>query len=120
VSGSETRAAGRASDRRSDRDFGAAPYALLLLAEGDDVAIAVRDLEPGPHRTSNGQTLGVTEPVELGHKIAVRNLALGEHVVRHGMVIGSATAPIEPGAWVHTHNLASNYIVTFAHRGGER
>lgn len=106
----------RASDRHSE----AAPYALLLLADGDDVAIAVRDLEAGPHRSSDGQTLEVVQSVELGHKIAVRKLALGEHVVRYGMVIGSAIAPIEPGAWVHTHNLASNYIVTYAHRGGER
>ncbi|MBO3751039.1 UxaA family hydrolase [Streptosporangiaceae bacterium NEAU-GS5] len=96
------------------------PYALLVLADEDDVAIAVRDLEPGPHRTSNGRTLEITEPVALGHKIALRSLAQGEHVVRFGMVIGSATVPVEPGSWVHTHNLASNYIVTFAHRGGEQ
>ena len=28
--------------------------------------------------------------------------------------------PIPAGAWVHVHNLASDYIATFAHRGGNR
>jgi hypothetical protein len=35
------------------------------------------------------------------------------------MPIGSATRPIAAGAWVHTHNLASDYIRTFDHRGGD-
>jgi altronate dehydratase small subunit len=96
------------------------PYSLLLLDQGDDVLIAVRDLAPGPQRTSDGRTVVVTESVRLGHKIAARDVAVGEHVVRCGMAIGSATAPIRTGAWVHTHNLASDYIVTYAHRGGER
>ena len=93
---------------------------LLLLAEGDDVLIAVRDLEPGAHRASNGSTVVVGEAVALGHKVAARAIEAGEKVVRLGMPIGSATRPIAAGAWVHTHNLASDYLPTFAHRGGAR
>lgn len=95
------------------------PYDLLLLAAGDDVAVAVRDLAAGPWRTSDGRVLETSGPVRLGHKVAVRALAAGEHVVRSGMSIGSATTPVAAGDWVHTHNLRSDYIVTFAHRGGE-
>ncbi len=94
--------------------------ALILLADGDDVLIAVRDLEAGTHRTSTGGTAVVREPVRLGHKVAARDLAKGERVVRAGMSIGSATSAVLAGEWVHTHNLVSDYIVTFAHRGGER
>jgi altronate dehydratase small subunit len=97
-----------------------AAYALLLLAEGDDVLVAVRDLETGAHRTSTGQTLVVGDAIGLGHKVAVRDIAAGERVVRCGMPIGSATAPIPAGDWVHTHNLASDYLPTLAHRGGAR
>ena len=96
-----------------------ATYGLLVLAVGDDVAVAVRDLTPGPHRTSDGRTLELAGPVALGHKVAVRDVAPGEHVVRFGMSIGSATTAVVAGAWVHTHNLQSDYIATFAHRGGE-
>ena len=93
---------------------------LILLAEGDDVLVAARDLDAGIHRTSTGGTALVRKPVRLGHKVAARDIAKGERVVRAGMSIGSATSAIPAGAWVHTHNLASDYIVTFAHRGGER
>ena len=93
---------------------------LILLAAGDDVLVAARDLDPGIHQTSAGGTALVRKPVRLGHKVAARDIAKGERVVRAGMSIGSATSAILAGAWVHTHNLASDYIVTFAHRGGER
>jgi hypothetical protein len=93
---------------------------LLLLADGDDVLIATCDLRPGRHLTSSGQDFLVTEPVRLGHKVAVRTIAAGASVVRCGVPIGSASADIERGAWVHTHNLRSDYLATFAHRGGQR
>jgi hypothetical protein len=95
------------------------PYDLLLLAPGDDVAVAVRDLAAGQWRTSDGRVLRTTVPIALGHKVAVRDIAPAEHVVRSGMSIGSATAPVSAGDWVHVHNLASDYIVTFADRGGQ-
>ncbi len=93
---------------------------LLQLADGDDVVIAARDLGAGVHRTSAGDLVTVREPVRLGHKVAARDVARGEHVVRAGMSIGSATTAIHAGDWVHIHNLASDYIATFALRGGER
>jgi hypothetical protein len=93
---------------------------LLLLVEGDDVLIATCDLEPGPHWSSAGEELVVTQPVQLGHKVAARAISAGDRIRRCGVPIGSATVDIAPGAWVHTHNLASDYLVTFAHRGGER
>ncbi len=94
--------------------------ALLLLAEGDSVLIAVADLDAGPHLTSTGATVMLTGPVALGHKVAARPIPAAEPVVRCGMPIGSATEPIPAGDWVHVHNLASDYIATFAHRGGNR
>jgi hypothetical protein len=44
----------------------------------------------------------------------------GQQVLRCGVPIGSMSARVEAGAWVHTHNLRSDYIATFAHRGGVR
>jgi len=93
---------------------------LLLLADGDDVLIAAGDLLPGPQLTSSCEEILVTEPVPLGHKVAARTIAAGAAVVRCGVPIGAATMDIERGAWVHTHNLRSDYLATFAHRGGQR
>ena len=93
---------------------------LLLLAEDDDVLIAVRDLEPGIHSTSNGDQVMVTEPIGLGHKVAARAIPIGQAVRRCGVPIGLTTAAVGLGSWVHTHNLASGYLATFARRGGQR
>ncbi len=46
--------------------------------------------------------------------------AAGDLVVRAGMEIGEATERVPSGAWVHTHNLHSDYIRTYDHRGGGR
>jgi hypothetical protein len=92
---------------------------LLRLAEGDNVYIAAATLRPGDVLRIDGRELPITETVELGHKVAALAIEAGEKIVRCGMPIGSATRPIAAGAWVHTHNLTSDYIRTFGHRGGD-
>lgn len=92
---------------------------LIRLATADNVLIATRDLRPGTWSTASGEVVCLRSTVPLGHKVASQALDPGDKVVRYTMAIGSATAPIDVGDWVHTHNLASDYIQTFAHRGGE-
>ena len=92
---------------------------LIRLAATDNVLIATRDLPPGHSATSSGEVVGLTSPVPLGHKVASRSIERGDKVVRYAMAIGSATEAIAAGDWVHTHNVVSDYIQTFAHRGGE-
>lgn len=41
------------------------------------------------------------------HKVALKAIATGEPVQRYGQTIGMATADIEPGDHVHSHNLTS-------------
>ncbi|MER6509858.1 altronate dehydratase family protein [Nonomuraea sp. NPDC001636] len=74
---------------------------LLRLREGDDVAVALRDLRAGERLGG----LIVAEEVPRGHKVALRALRAGEPVLKYGQHIGVASAGITPGAHVHTHNL---------------
>lgn len=46
--------------------------------------------------------------IPAGHKIALEPIKKGEFVVKYGEVIGRATQDIQPGQWVHTHNLKSH------------
>lgn len=91
---------------------------LLRLAAGDNVYIATADLGPGDVATTTGEIVVVVAAVQLGHKVAARDIPPGAQVVRCGMPIGRATIPIDTGQWVHTHNLRSDYIATLDHRGG--
>ena len=52
--------------------------------------------------------IGALENIARGHKIALRDLAVNEAVIKFGVRIGHATQPIRRGAWVHLHNLASD------------
>ena len=54
----------------------------------------------------------------LGHKVATRAIAAGEKVVKYGAPIGSAMRAIAQGEHVHTHNLRSDYLPTFARGEG--
>ena len=51
------------------------------------------------------ENLVLGEPVRMGHKIALVEIAPGQPVIKYGQIIGFASRPIAPGQWVHTHNV---------------
>ena len=80
---------------------------LLMLAPGDDIAVALDDLAPGERVDSPAgqQPLTVRGRVPRGHKIALREVAAGAPVRKYGQIIGIAAVPISAGEHVHTQNL---------------
>jgi altronate hydrolase len=73
----------------------------------DDVAVAVDALEPADIVSVGDGQLEVRDAVPAGHKIALRAIPLGDPVRKYGWPIGRATLAIEPGQWVHSHNLGT-------------
>ena len=49
----------------------------------------------------------------LGHKLARRDIAAGEKIVKYDAPIGSATAAIRAGEHAHVHNIKSDYTPTY-------
>lgn len=76
----------------------------------DNVATMIADAAAGPVELAGaGQgNINVSEQIAHGHKIAVRDIAANEAVIKYGVRIGRATQAIPRGAWVHLHNLASD------------
>ena len=88
----------------------------IALDPTDDVAVALRDVAPGPVRVRQGEQMRevmLGAAIALGHKFALRALAAGDTVRKYGQPIGAARASIAPGEHVHVHNLRSL-------RGGRR
>ena len=83
----------------------------ILLNPADQVVVALRDLHRGISVIVSGSNVILVEDIEFGHKIAIRPILAGEHVLKYGLPIGSATRDILPGEHVHTHNLQSDYAV---------
>jgi len=79
----------------------------------DNVATLLQDAPVGPILI-NGESpceIVLIEPILAGHKTAIVPIPAGGSVIKYGCPIGYATSAIAPGAWVHLHNLASNYDV---------
>lgn len=87
---------------------------LVLLAPEDNCVVAACALAPGDVVEIDGAGFAVARALTIGHKLARRALAAGDKVIKYGASIGHATAAIPPGAHIHTHNLASDYIQTRA------
>jgi len=77
---------------------------FIHIHPNDNVAVALRTIPAGTVFE------GITAAVEIpqGHKMALKPLSEGEHVIKYGFSIGHAVAPITPGDWVHTHNMKTN------------
>jgi (2R)-sulfolactate sulfo-lyase subunit alpha len=86
----------------------------LVHARDDWVAVATEDISNGEEFAAvdmddghKSRTISSKEAILLGHKIALKHIAKGEHVIEYGEVIGMATKDIDQGQHVHTHNLKS-------------
>jgi len=86
---------------------------ILLHEATDDVGVAAMDLHAGAEVeavTLEGAAVVMLTPVEdipLGHKMAMRSLPAGKHIVEYGRPIGYASADIPAGGHVHVHNIKS-------------
>ena len=78
---------------------------IIRINENDTVAVAVRELAVGEQLVLETGTVTVKETIPAGHKVALRDIAQGEPVVKYGYPIGYAKQPVECGTWIHTHNL---------------
>jgi hypothetical protein len=93
---------------------------LLLLNASDNVLVACETLAAGASLVIDGSTVTLNEAVELGHKVARLDLPEGTKVSKYGALIGSTTAMVKCGQWLHTHNMRSDYIPTYGHDVGDQ
>lgn len=56
-------------------------------------------------KRGNREFVTVHSDIPYGHKIAVKEIRKGEHIVKYGETIGEAACDIKKGDYVHVHNL---------------
>jgi hypothetical protein len=84
---------------------------MIILDDGDNVGVALRDIAVSEQaRSVSGPQVPAIERIIQGHKIALRNIAEGEVIVRFGVPVGVAKAAIGRGHLVHVHNVRSQYL----------
>jgi (2R)-sulfolactate sulfo-lyase subunit alpha len=85
---------------------------LLVHDRRDHVGVVVvEDLAAGTDmlavitEDNSDFRLRAGEAVPIGHKVALKDLAVGDTVIKYGEDIGKIVAPVAKGGHVHTHNL---------------
>lgn len=75
----------------------------------DNVAVLLENSPAGPLLVSGAKvmTIMLPTPIALGHKVATVDMDPGSLVIKFGVPIGVATAPIKAGDWIHLHNCRS-------------
>ncbi len=80
----------------------------IKINPSDNVAVAIDPLKKGDRLTVDGVEIVVAEDIPAGHKVALRDFAADEHIVKYGYPIGHARAAIAKGAWVNEKNIKTN------------
>ncbi len=86
---------------------------LILLDKNDNILVARQEILQGESIFILGEEIEMHETVNLGFKLALKEIAAGEKIIKFGIPIGRATAKIMIGETVHVHNIKSDYSPTY-------
>jgi hypothetical protein len=82
----------------------------IRLSPDDNVVVTCRAVDQGTTILVDGVALTLAQTVPIGHKLAFTAIGAGARVIKYGMPIGSMTEAVQPGDWVHMHNMQSDYM----------
>ncbi|MBC8130110.1 MAG: altronate dehydratase [Rhizobiaceae bacterium] len=82
----------------------------IVLRDEDSVAIALTPIAAGATVAANDDRVQALSDIPNGHKIARRDIAAGDPVLKFGQVIGVATVPIRRGEHVHVQNVGMSVL----------
>ncbi len=77
----------------------------IRINPADNVAVALTPLKKGTLIESGEDSLILAEDIEQGHKFALKPLQVHDLIIKYGQPIGEASQKINPGSWIHIHNM---------------
>ena len=84
----------------------------LKINPADNVAVAIAPLTKGSVIHVDGQDITLVTDVPVGHKVALRDLAEGENVIKYGFPIGHARHAVPQGALLDHNDIKTNLAGT--------
>ncbi len=78
--------------------------AVLKIHPSDNVWIALENVKAGSTPSIEGEKVTAVEDIEIKHKMAITDIAVGEHIYMYGTIVGKATQPIYQGMRITTEN----------------
>jgi altronate hydrolase len=89
---------------------------VLQLDSRDNLIIALSDLRAGEEAVVSSEKYVLTTEVPAKHKFAAKDLAVGDHVIMYGVVVGKAVVPIRRGEIITTRNMRHDAATFNEHR----
>ena len=80
----------------------------IRINEKDNVVVALVDLKAGTTINVDGEMMTLKEDILKGHKIAIKDIAENDLIIKYGLPIGHASANISKGSHVHVENIKTN------------
>ena len=74
----------------------------VVVVEGVKAGTAMTGWVMDDDRTVN---LPARQDIPIGHKVALKDMAAGDTVVKYGSDMGKVVAPIKAGEHAHVHNI---------------
>jgi (2R)-sulfolactate sulfo-lyase subunit alpha len=74
----------------------------VVVVEGVKAGMTLTGLILDEDRTLQ---LPCVQDIPLGHKVALKDMATGDTVIKYGIDIGKVVAPIARGQHAHVHNI---------------
>jgi (2R)-sulfolactate sulfo-lyase subunit alpha len=74
----------------------------VVVVEGVKAGTAMTGWVMDDDRTVN---LPARQDIPIGHKVALKDMAAGDTVVKYGIDMGKVVAPIKAGEHAHVHNI---------------
>lgn len=81
---------------------------IIRINPKDNVVVALKNLKKDTVVDLDNTKIKLKNNIENGHKIAVKPILVEENIIKYGFVIGKAVCDIEPGEFVHYHNMKTN------------
>jgi hypothetical protein len=79
---------------------------VVIINPADNVAISLEDIAQGaPVSLPDSSEFLAAAAIPYSHKVALRDFASGDEILKYGEVIGRAKGPIRKGDWIHGHNI---------------
>lgn len=80
----------------------------IQINPDDNVAVALDSLSAGDNLAVGTKEITVCEEIPAGHKVALRDLKAGDHILKYGFPIGQARNDLSAGSWVNETNIKTN------------
>jgi altronate hydrolase len=90
-------------------------HRALQIHPADNVGVVLDEVAPGETVWLGDEGFEISDEVPRAHKIALREIAPGEPIIKYGFPIGHATEAIGRGRWIHSHNMATGLSDTISY-----